>query len=127
METLHGIEQPTTLGKGLRSATGDITSSQHFDCEIVMWFDKPSRNSFLYLKINRLLVLKNTKNYVKQRMFLGNTLTREAGLTLLTTNGIVLLYFSSDGHAQKKKNRFNPLPTITPLIVESKLQQTRKK
>jgi hypothetical protein len=30
--------------------------------------------------------LKNTQNYVKQRLFLGNTLTREAGHTLLSTN-----------------------------------------
>jgi hypothetical protein len=36
-----------------------------------------------------LRVLKNTKNYVKQRLFLGNALTREAGLTLLTTNGLI--------------------------------------
>jgi len=51
-----------------------------------MWFDKPLRKSFF--------VFKNTKNYIKQRMFLGNTLPHEAGLALLTTNGIILLCFS---------------------------------
>jgi hypothetical protein len=49
---------------------------------------------FCILKINTLRVLKNTKNYVKQRLFLVNALIREAGLTLLTTNGIILLCFS---------------------------------
>jgi hypothetical protein len=44
---------------------------------------------FCILKINTLRVLKNTKNYVKQRLFLVNALIREAGLTLLTTNGII--------------------------------------
>jgi transcriptional regulator with GAF, ATPase, and Fis domain len=40
--------------------------------------------------------LKNTKNDIKQRLFLVNALTREAGLTLLTTNGIILLCVSSN-------------------------------
>jgi hypothetical protein len=50
---------------------------------------------FCILKINTLRVLKNTKNYVKQRLFLVNALIREAGLTLLTMNGIILLCVSS--------------------------------
>jgi hypothetical protein len=45
---------------------------------------------FCILKINTLRVLKNTKNYVKQRLFLVNALIREAGLTLLSTNGLTL-------------------------------------
>ena len=54
-----------------------------------MWFDKPLRKSFF--------VFKNTKNYIKQRMFLGNILTREARPTLLTTNGIIFIENSRGG------------------------------
>lgn len=55
--------------------------------------------------------IEKCKNYVKQRLFLG----REAGLTLLTTSGIILLCVSSNAGLS------NNLQSVTSKIKQGTL------
>jgi len=43
---------------------------------------------FFTFKNQLVMRIEKCKNYVKQRMFIGNALTREAGLSLLSMDGL---------------------------------------